>query len=265
MLFSNNEISLEILGVFKLDRQDYNHKSHNKRAYDSISIRLEGSGTFETDGKTFEMKKGDILYIPKTAEYSQHSLKESVIAVHFINYSRSSDSKIEYISVEDSAFLEDIFRQMYDVWKEKKQGHRYLSMSLLYNLLYFLSCRENNRIIDSVTHDGKMNEVMDYIHENYRNSEIEVSQLAGMCAVSETYFRKLFKAIHGVSPVQYITALRLEFASHLLGSGLYTVAEVGQRSGFSDPKYFGRVFKKRYLVTPKKYQSMRISSGDIIE
>ena len=65
---------------------------------------------------------------------------------------------------------------------------------------------------------------------------------------------KLFKKIHGVSPIQYVIDLKLDFASHLLQSGLYTVGEAAQRSGFSDPKYFSRIFKARFSLSPKEYQ-----------
>ncbi|MEE1075049.1 MAG: AraC family transcriptional regulator [Acutalibacteraceae bacterium] len=256
MFFGENEISLELLGVFKIKREAFNHKSFTSRSYDSLSIRLSGSGKFDTKNKTISAKKGDILYIPKNADYIQSTLSEDIIVIHFINYSFTKSDEIECISVEDSPFLEETFRQMYDVWKEKKQGHRYLCMSLLYNILYFLNCQKTESIIDSITHDGKMNTVMDYIHTNYRSGEISISQLADMCAVSETYFRKLFKKIHGVSPQQYIINLKLEFASHLLGSNLYTVSEVSRKSGFNDSKYFSRLFKNHFGTTPKKYQDL---------
>lgn len=255
MFFSENELSLELLGVFKINRDGYEHKSFDHRSYDSLSIRLKGSGKFETKNDTVNIKKGDILYIPKSADYVQQSSGESVIAIHFINYSHTNNSKIELISVEDSEFVEETFTQLYDVWKEKKQGYRYLCMSLLYNLLYFLNCQQTSNIIDSVTHDNKINSVMDYIHGNYRSGSIDISYLAEMCAVSETYFRKLFKKIHGISPQQYIINLKLEFASHLLGSNLYTVSEVSRKSGFNDTKYFSRIFKTRFGTTPKKYQN----------
>lgn len=83
-----------------------------------------------------------------------------------------------------------------------------------------------------------------YIHSHYRNEQMNVSELASMCAVSDTYFRKLFKEIHGVSPAQYIINLRLEYASQLLMSRLYTILEVSEKSGFNDVKYFSKLFKK---------------------
>ena len=79
---------------------------------------------------------------------------------------------------------------------------------------------------------------------------ISKDELADMCSVSSTYFRKMFKKIHGVSPSQYIINLMLEFASHLLSSNLYTVAEVSHKSGFNDTKYFSKLFKRYYGITP---------------
>ena len=257
MFFSESDLSLELLGVFKIKREQYDHKSFEGRGYDILSFRLKGRGRFETKNECITVKKGDVLYIPKSTDYRQVSSDETVIAVHFINYSFKSSNKIEKIRLEDSSYVEKIFTDMYDTWKEKKQGHRYRCMSLLYDLLYFLNCNESTQIIDSLTHDTKMSAVIDYIHTNFRRSTIDISYLAEMCAVSNTYFRKMFKKIHGVAPQQYIINLKLEFASHLLGSNLYTVSEVSRKSGFNDTKYFSKLFKQHFGITPKKYQGLQ--------
>ena len=81
-----------------------------------------------------------------------------------------------------------------------------------------------------------------------------------MLSVSETYFRRIFKRIYHISPVQYVIKLRLEYASQLLISKLYTVKEVSYKSGFTDVKYFSRVFKAKFKMTPKKYAT--IYDGD---
>ena len=254
MFFSKNDISAELLGVFKINRTNFNHASFGGRVYDSLSVRLSGSAKFKTENENFNVKKGDVLYIPKGADYKQTTEEESVIAVHFINYSHEKD-KIESLTVEDTAYTIELFSQMYDVWKEKKQGYQYLCMSLFYELLHFLYCQQAVITGDRITHENEMNIALDYIHSNYRKGNIEVSHLAKMCAVSETYFRKLFKTLNGVSPQQYIINLRLEFAFHLLGSNLYSVNEVSRRSGFQDTKYFSRIFKKRYGYSPKEVRN----------
>ena len=257
MFFSESDISLELLGVFKIKREGHFSKISHERNYDIISVRLSGKCNFQTKERCFSSKKGDILYLPKTLEYSQETSGESIIAIHFINYSFKKNNKEELITLSKSEYVESIVRQMYDIWKEKKQGHKYKCTSLLYELLYFVNCQQYNNTIELVTHNDKIKAAIDYIHANFRNNTVEVSYLAKMSGFSETYFRKLFKQIHLVSPNQYIINLRLEYASHLLGSQLYTVSEAGYKSGFNDIKYFIKLFKKHYGVTPKRYQSRR--------
>ena len=255
MFFAENEINAELLGVFKISREKYINKKAYKRSYDSLSIRLSGRGQFETVKETFTVKKGNVLYIPKNADYTQKSDGEKIIAIHFIN-SNSSGNKPEVITAEDIGYVEALFCRIYDVWKEKKQGHKYKCSALLYEILYILNCQEHSKIIQSVSGDSKIKLAIDYIHSNYRsNNTIEIKKLAEMCCVSETYFRKLFKKIHGVSPVQYTIDLKLEFASHLLRSQHYTINEVAYKSGFCDSKYFSKLFKKRYNCSPKVFQN----------
>lgn len=54
-------------------------------------------------------------------------------------------------------------------------------------------------------------------------------------------------------PADYVRNVRLNRALVLLMSRKYTVAEVADMTGFSDPKYFGIVFKKYYGGSPTKY------------
>lgn len=253
MFFAENELSLELLGVFKISRKTERVQKSHPRNYDSISLRLSGSGKFQTEAKAFTVRKGDVLYLPKNADYTQRTEGEKLIAIHFINYSFNRKNKIEIIKSEDVDFVETVATQMYDVWKEKKQGYRYKCTSLLYELLYYLNCQEHEHIIDSLTGDQKIKVAIDYIHTHFRSEEIDICALADMCSISDTYFRKLFKMIYEVSPKQYILNLKLEVASQLLHSGFYTVTEVSDKSGFNDVKYFSKLFKKRFNMTPKEF------------
>lgn len=255
MFFTEDSLNLELLGVFKISRESFTNESREDRIYDSISIRLNGSGRFKTNSEEFTAKRGSLIYLPKTCHYHQTSQKETIIAIHFINYSFYHTNKAEIISPENYDITEQIITEMYDVWKEKKPGYKYRCSSLLYSLLYELNRQAYNDKISAVTKDGKITAAIDYIHVNFRNEQITISQLAEMCAVSETYFRKLFKQIYSVSPNQYIINLRLEYACQLLQSHLYTIAETSEKAGFSDTKYFSRLFHKRFGRTPREFQN----------
>ena len=254
MLLPDSAISLDLLGVFKISRKEYVNLRSHQRSYDTLSIRLSGHCDFRTQKGDFSVTSGDVLYIPRSLEYQQTSDDETIIAVHFINHGIEKDAEAQVIHIDDFEYVEDVFKKMYDTWKGHNVGYQYKCISLLYELLYHLRCNEHNSVISSVTDEGKIKKALDYIHANYRSVQIEISHLAKLCALSETYFRKLFKSIHGSSPVQYVIDLRLDFATHLLRSGLYTVSETAIRSGFSDTKYFARIFKSRFGISPKQYQ-----------
>ena len=261
MFFAENDVTVELLGVFKLTRKEFSLKKAAERNYDSLSIRTEGKGHFKTETERLTVRKGDLLYIPKTASYSQQTSGETLIAIHFINYSFNKENGIEKLTLDDGAYVEQYIRKMYDVWKEKKTGYRYECCAMLYELLGICNRQENERKRPNYSPDSGIKKAADYIHCHFRSEQIEISHLAEMCSVSETYFRKLFKLHYEMSPKRYIIGLRLETAAQLLQSQLYSVAEVCERSGFVDAKYFAKLFKSRYGCSPKQYQKRLPGTG----
>ena len=73
------------------------------------------------------------------------------------------------------------------------------------------------------------------------------------------YVRKLFKKETGLTPHEYLTAVRMERAAKLILSGVsnrysaYTVGQIAEACGYSEPLYFSRVFKKYFGVSPTEY------------
>ena len=74
------------------------------------------------------------------------------------------------------------------------------------------------------------------------------------------YIRKLFKKEIGVSPAEYLLKERMALASQLLSSGIsnrfshYSISQVAEACGYSEPLYFSRVFKKYFGVAPSEYK-----------
>ena len=74
------------------------------------------------------------------------------------------------------------------------------------------------------------------------------------------YIRKLFKKEIGVTPAEYLLKERMTLAQQLLSSGIsnrfspYSVSQIAEACGFSEPLYFSRVFKKYFGVPPTEYK-----------
>ena len=92
-----------------------------------------------------------------------------------------------------------------------------------------------------------------FIKENL-GGELTVDTLCASMNMSRTSFYNKMKALTGIAPNEFIRNIRMQEAATLLKSQQYTVAEVSDRMGFADPKYFADTFKKFYGVPPSVYK-----------
>ena len=80
-----------------------------------------------------------------------------------------------------------------------------------------------------------------------------VDTLCASVNMSRTSFYNKIKALTGIAPAEFIRNIRMQEAALMLKSQRYTVAEVSDKMGFADPKYFTDTFKKFYGVPPNIY------------
>ena len=83
--------------------------------------------------------------------------------------------------------------------------------------------------------------------------EFNVDDLCQEMGMSRSSLYNKVKALTGHSPSDFIRQIRMKEAALLLKSKKYTVAEVSDMLGISDPKYFTDIFKKHYGMTPSAY------------
>ena len=99
-----------------------------------------------------------------------------------------------------------------------------------------------------------MQQVMQYIEEQMDNSELTIDDFANKLLLSRTVFYRKLKSIVGLTPVDFIRDIRIKRAAQLIDSGEFNVSQVAYMTGFSDPKYFSKCFKKQMGVTPTEYK-----------
>lgn len=92
-----------------------------------------------------------------------------------------------------------------------------------------------------------------YINEFYYKP-IRITELAKMESVSMTTYNLHFKRQMGMSPTQYILALRMHSAKELLESSKLPVRDIGAMCGYDDFNFFTKVFKKYTKKSPSEYR-----------
>jgi AraC-like DNA-binding protein len=80
-----------------------------------------------------------------------------------------------------------------------------------------------------------------------------IAALAGRLGVSAGWLHRAFRRRTGCSPRVFLEDVRLERARHLLTHGGLPVARVAHLTGFRDPLYFSRVFRRRCGLSPQAW------------
>ena len=89
------------------------------------------------------------------------------------------------------------------------------------------------------------------ILEAYRDPNLSLDDMARAACVSRFHFIRIFKDTMGVTPMQYLSATRMEAAMRLLQSCKnMTISEVADIVGYLDRAAFARAFKRRYKISP---------------
>jgi AraC family transcriptional regulator, transcriptional activator of pobA len=79
--------------------------------------------------------------------------------------------------------------------------------------------------------------------------------------VSENYLLQCIKRVSGRSPKEWILDVRMMYARKLLQTTGEPVGEIAAQTGFDDPSYFGRLFRRRFGMSPREFRT--ISEQDL--
>jgi signal transduction histidine kinase/ligand-binding sensor domain-containing protein/DNA-binding response OmpR family regulator len=95
--------------------------------------------------------------------------------------------------------------------------------------------------------------LVSYIEENL-SKNFSIDNLAENSNVSRTVLYNKIKGLTGSSPIDFVRNIKLNAALHLLDDG-DNVSEAAFKTGFSDTKYFSRLFKMQFGYSPSKHKS----------
>lgn len=107
------------------------------------------------------------------------------------------------------------------------------------------------------TEDPVIKRVVAFIESNISNSDVTVGDMADAAATSRSGLRRKLKSAMGITPLELLGEARIKHACRLLLDTDLTIAEVSYDSGFADPKYFSRCFKKSTGLSPSEYKNQR--------
>ena len=103
--------------------------------------------------------------------------------------------------------------------------------------------------------DSDMMQQLHTFMEEHLADDTPIQQLAEHVGMSRTLFYNKIRSITGLTPVDFYRRYHIERSAQLMRDQGLTVSEACYRTGFSDPKYFSKVFKKFMGMPPSEYRN----------
>lgn len=104
-----------------------------------------------------------------------------------------------------------------------------------------------------VTSSQIVEQACTYIEAHYQE-KLTVAQIAAHCFISPSHLSRLFKTAKGVTINDYLTRIRLGYASTLLQETEMGVHVIGRFAGYSNRAHFCQAFSRRFGYSPIQYR-----------
>lgn len=217
-----------------------------------LCVVVDGNGVFGTLNRSYSLKRGDVFCIFPAVPYfvsNENNLK--FIYVKFSStyaYSLFDNLKL----TKNNCYYENR-EYIVKIWELAFSGNLSkpeLTATGLVLLTLTNLQPQDAKTTTKPTQETKMQNILNLINDNYCDSSFNLSTLAEMCFYNKKYLSDLFKARFNIPFNTYLTQLRIENAAKLIGAGFTSIKEIAQLSGFSDPLYFSKVFKKYNYHSP---------------
>ena len=237
------------------------------RLIDGVTFCVSGKAYFDFGSSGFALNAGEMTFLPASSSYVVRAESEEPFVHYTANFTldrahcedqgATAFSEILSGRLRHSTSPENVsiylpkFEALLSVWQNKKNGYRVMSKALVYELLYlyFTDAGRTHRNRDEYERLLPAKKLLD---AEYMNSQ-STAELAGLCGMSVTSFRRMFTKLFAMPPVEYRMNKRILRAKDLLLSGQYSVSEASREVGFTDPNYFTRVFRAREGVSPSEF------------
>lgn len=99
-----------------------------------------------------------------------------------------------------------------------------------------------------------LQDVCSVVEAHLDDMDFNVEKLCKAIHMSTSQLYRKMEAVAGISAVRLIRLLRLNRAKQLLQNPQLSITVIAFNTGFGDPAYFARVFKKEFGISPLKWR-----------
>lgn len=261
---------------------DQKHAKLHKHDFLEMVYVIKGKAYHDLNGTTTIIQKGDYFIIDYEACHQYHSVDDEEFVIintlfkpeiidrvlvhcrsfrdlinHYLirfNYTMLEKSPTDFIFHDDDRSILALIEKLQNEFERKNSGYIELMRCHLIEIIIKTMRRiSKNNSCDSY-HDC-CRYILDYVDQNYMNP-LTLTEISRELNFSLPYICRRFRNEVGMSFVEYLQKKRIEQSCRLILNTDKKIPEIAELVGYTDIKFFNRIFRKHLKMTPREFKSI---------
>lgn len=266
---SQHPLTVLSCGIYRLSHQPVmpTLRPKGRKDYQLLYI-VSGKAYFtfyDSGQKEVEIPAGNmVLYRPEESQEYCYYAKDNP-EVCWIHFSGSrADEILDKIGFSHSHTLfcgisfqyPELFRRIILELQLKRPCFEELLCVYLGQLFTEIHRSQLELTAEKYRNQKEMEATVHFFNEFFTQT-ISIEQYAKEHHMSISWFIRSFKHYMGMTPIQYITSIRINKAKELLKNTNCSIQEISGLVGYENPLYFSRIFRKQTGNSPSQYRKER--------
>ncbi|MCR8657232.1 helix-turn-helix domain-containing protein [Paenibacillus endoradicis] len=257
----------QIENLFRLHRHDVME----------ILVFLEGECEFFCEGKSYSLKKGDVVVIPPYAVHqatvkdfdnyeriiiniSEHLLDDFIssspsMKEHIVQH-KTTGSYVLHLHSKTFQNILSLLEQLNDKIAIEKDNFSFSTTYLFFQFIQVIFDPASSRpnLNNNNEQDQRFLSILEYIELHLIEPDLCLENVSKHFHLNKYYFSHYFKKNMNLSFYRYVSLKRLAYAVTMIKQNQISIEKIALKCGFLDYSSFYRLFKKEYNLSPKKLQ-----------
>lgn len=229
-----------------------------------LSIVINGKCTYTINNRSFEVGKGDVVFIPSGTVYSTQTTDKTFrhyfvafVGTNCLSLAAHAGLTIEhpYVHTQDD-FIQRTMKRIFKLMAANSYSSIMKANILFCEIFYrlFVLIPENN-VSQKALPRSFVQQAEEFIRTHY-SSDISVYDISQALHISRTYLSAIFKKDKGVTLQTYLTTHRILQSYNLLINTDLSILEIATSVGFNNSVSYYRQFKSLSGFSPKQYRQV---------
>ncbi|MBE6787525.1 MAG: helix-turn-helix transcriptional regulator [Ruminococcaceae bacterium] len=230
---------------YKFNKYHLNDQTNSECPLHYFGCIINGKGKITTKHTVLTLGEGEIFYIPKGLKYRSEWFSTNNDETKFYSFG----FKISPINKNFVLQKIDCSKKCFEIFKELYNEVPITSKGI--GKLYYFFTQVSDDMIEAKNQNSNptIAKAIEFLEQN---PNLNISQLARLCSVSESNIYPLFKKTLNKTPNEIKQNIMCEKAKVLLITTDKSIQEISDSLGFSSTSYFRKVLRKYFDKTPKE-------------